>query len=452
MIDVVDFQSIISAFTDVYIQMPTFGVYFAIGLTCLLLVLSGLASGSEIAFFSLSPTDIAELDPERNAADRNIQMLRDDSERTLATILIANNFVNVTIIMLCNYVFGSIVHFGPKAYWLEFLCVTVLLTFLLLLFGEIMPKVYSRQKPLRFCRWVVSGILFLRKMFWPLENLLLRSEVLAEKVVQKEGHVLSVDELEQALELTDKEDIKDEKSILQGIIRFGDETASEVMTSRQDIVDLDIRSSFKDVLKCVVENNYSRIPVYQDNTDHIRGILYIKDLLPHLSKPSTFRWQSLIRPPYFVPETKKIDDLLREFQENKVHIAIVVDEFGGTSGLITLEDILEEIVGEINDEFDEEEKSYSKLNYNTFVFEGKTLLSDFCKILNVDSDEFSEVEGDADSLAGLLLELKGDFPSIHEKIDYKNYTFEVMGVEERRISRIKVIVHENRTAVTPSEN
>ncbi|MBR5062041.1 MAG: gliding motility-associated protein GldE [Prevotella sp.] len=432
--------------------MPTFGVYFAIGLTCLLLVLSGLASGSEIAFFSLSPTDIAELDPERNAADRNIQMLRDDSERTLATILIANNFVNVTIIMLCNYVFGSIVHFGPKAYWLEFLCVTVLLTFLLLLFGEIMPKVYSRQKPLRFCRWVVSGILFLRKMFWPLENLLLRSEVLAEKVVQKEGHVLSVDELEQALELTDKEDIKDEKSILQGIIRFGDETASEVMTSRQDIVDLDIRSSFKDVLKCVVENNYSRIPVYQDNTDHIRGILYIKDLLPHLSKPSTFRWQSLIRPPYFVPETKKIDDLLREFQENKVHIAIVVDEFGGTSGLITLEDILEEIVGEINDEFDEEEKSYSKLNYNTFVFEGKTLLSDFCKILNVDSDEFSEVEGDADSLAGLLLELKGDFPSIHEKIDYKNYTFEVMGVEERRISRIKVIVHENRTAVTPSEN
>lgn len=452
MIDVVDFQSIISAFTDVYIQMPTFGVYFAIGLTCLLLVLSGLASGSEIAFFSLSPTDIAELDPERNAADRNIQMLRDDSERTLATILIANNFVNVTIIMLCNYVFGSIVHFGPKAYWLEFLCVTVLLTFLLLLFGEIMPKVYSRQKPLRFCRWVVSGILFLRKMFWPLENLLLRSEVLAEKVVQKEGHVLSVDELEQALELTDKEDIKDEKSILQGIIRFGDETASEVMTSRQDIVDLDIRSSFKDVLKCIVENNYSRIPVYQDNTDHIRGILYIKDLLPHLSKPSTFRWQSLIRPPYFVPETKKIDDLLREFQENKVHIAIVVDEFGGTSGLITLEDILEEIVGEINDEFDEEEKSYSKLNYNTFVFEGKTLLSDFCKILNVDSDEFSEVEGDADSLAGLLLELKGDFPSIHEKIDYKNYTFEVMGVEERRISRIKVIVHENKTAVTTSEN
>ena len=195
------------------------------------------------------------------------------------------------------------------------------------------------------------------------------------------------------------------------------------------------------MLKCIVENNYSRIPVYQDNTDNIRGVLYIKDLLPHLSKASNFRWQSLIRPPYFVPETKKIDDLLREFQDNKVHIAIVVDEFGGTSGIVTLEDILEEIVGEINDEYDEEEKFYSKLNYNTFIFEGKTLLSDFCKILNVDDDEFEAVEGDADSLAGLLLEIKGDFPSMHEKIDYKNYTFEVMQIEERRISKIKVTVH-----------
>ena len=234
--------------------------------------------------------------------------------------------------------------------------------------------------------------------------------------------------------------------MLKGIIRFGDETAKEVMTSRQDIVDLDIRSSFADVLQCIVENNYSRIPVYQGNTDNIRGVLYIKDLLPHLSKPATFRWQALIRPPYFVPETKKIDDLLREFQESKVHIAIVVDEFGGTSGLVTLEDILEEIVGEINDEFDEEEKTYSKLNYNTYLFEGKTLLSDFCKIINVPDDEFAEVEGDADSLAGLLLELKGDFPSIHEMIDYANYTFEVMAIEERRISRIKVIIHDKPKA------
>jgi gliding motility-associated protein GldE len=215
------------------------------------------------------------------------------------------------------------------------------------------------------------------------------------------------------------------------------------MTPRQDMVDLDIKCSYAEVLKSIVENNYSRIPIYQDNDDQIRGVLYIKDLLPHINKPANFRWQSLIRPPYFVPETKKIDDLLRDFQENKVHIAIVVDEFGGTSGLVTLEDILEEIVGEINDEYDEEEKFYIKLNYNTYVFEGKTLLTDFCKILQIDDDEFAEVEGDADSLAGLLLELKGDFLRLHERIDFKNYSFEVMEVDERRISKVKVVIHRN---------
>ena len=300
------------------------GVAVACVLTLVLLGLSGFASGSEIAFFSLSPSDISELNSSKSSRDKKIQLLRDDSERTLATILIANNLVNVTIIMLCNYIFGQLINFG-NAVWLQFLCITVLLTFLLLLFGEIMPKVFSRQNPLGFCRRSVGGIMIMRSLFWPLETVLLRSGILAEKVVQKENHVLSVDDLEQALELTDKNDIKDEQSMLKGIIRFGDETAKEVMTSRQDIVDLDISCSFADVLKCIVENNYSRIPVYQENEDNMRGVLYIKDLLPHLSKPANFRWQSLIRPPYFVPETKKIDDLMREFQENKVHIAIVVD-------------------------------------------------------------------------------------------------------------------------------
>lgn len=419
---------------------PTTGVIIAAVIAAILLILSGFASGSEIAFFSLSPTDISELDLEKSERDKSINMLREDSERTLATILILNNFVNVTIIMLCNYVFAGVVDFG-NAVVLQFVCITVLLTFLLLLFGEIMPKVYSRQNPLRFCRRVVHGILLARKLFWPVENILLKSGIVAEKAIPKENRQLSVDDLEQALELTDKDEIKNEQSILQGIIRFGDETAKEVMTSRQDIIDLDIRSTYPEVLKSIVDNNYSRIPVYQDNTDNIRGILYIKDLLPYLNKPVNFRWQSLIRPPYFVPETKKIDDLLREFQENKVHMAIVVDEFGGTSGLVTLEDILEEIVGEINDEYDEDEKIYSKLNYNTYIFEGKTLLSDFCKILDIDDDEFSDIEGDADSIAGLLLEIKGDFLSLHEKIDYKNYTFEIMEIEERRISKVKVTVH-----------
>lgn len=419
---------------------PDTGSVIALVLAALLLVCSAFASGSEIAVFGLSPSDISELDPDHSDVDRKIVKLREDSERTLATILITNNLVNVSIIMLCNYSLGHIIHFG-NARWLEFLCITVILTFLLLLFGEIMPKVYSRQNPLRFCRKVAGGLTRLNKLLKPFSAVLMSSGVLAEKVPLKDNHKLSVGELEHALELTDKDEIKDEKSMLQGIIRFGDETAKEVMTSRQDVVDLDIRSTYDEVLRSIIDNNYSRIPVYQDNTDNIRGVLYIKDLLPHLSKPANFRWQSLIRPPYFVPETKKIDDLLREFQENKVHMAIVVDEFGGTSGIVTMEDILEEIVGEINDEYDDEEKYFTKLNYNTYIFEGKTLMLDFCKTLGTDEEEFAEVEGDADTLAGLLLELKGDFPSIHEKIDYKNYTFEILKIEERRISKVKVVVH-----------
>lgn len=433
-----EFQQILG---EVTFLPPTTGAIIAGVLACLLLFVSGFASGSEIAFFSLSPTDLSELEEEKDATDAKIRHLREDSQRTLATILITNNLVNVTIIMLCNYFFAHIVDFG-SAYWLEFLCITVLLTFLLLLFGEIMPKIYTGKNPLHFCRRTVDGIMFCRRLFYPFASILIRSGIIAEKIVQKENHVLSVDDLEQALELTDKEDIKEEQRMLEGIVRFGDETAKEIMTSRQDVVDLDFKASFAEVLKCIVENNYSRIPIYQDNSDNVRGILYIKDLLPHLTKGSNFRWQSLIRPPYFVPETKKIDDLLREFQENKVHIAIVVDEFGGTSGIVTLEDVLEEIVGEINDEYDEDEKSYVRVNSNTYIFEGKTLLSDFYKIMKLDDDIFEDVEGEADSLAGLLLEIKGDFPELHEKIEYRNFTFEVMEMDERRIAKVKVVVHD----------
>ena len=434
------FDLIIDQISQVTLHAPSMSVLCSLVGVCVLLLLSGFASGSEIAFFSLAPKELSELNPEHSSRDKSIQMLRDDSERTLATILITNNFVNVTIIMLCNYIFARVVDFG-EAYWLQFLCITVLLTFLLLLFGEIIPKVYSRISPLAFCRRTVKGILFFRQLFWPIETILLSSGMLAEKVVQTKNHVLSVDDLEQALELTDKEDIKEEESMLQGIIRFGDEMVREVMTSRQDIVGLDIKNTFADVLKSVTDNNYSRIPVWQNTQDNIRGVLYIKDLLPHIDKPKNFRWQSLIRSAYFVPETKKIDDLLREFQQNKVHIAIVVDEFGGTSGLITLEDILEEIVGEINDEYDEEEMQYTKLTYNTYVFEGKTPLTDFVRLLDLDDDFFDEIE-DSDTLAGLLLELKGDFPSIHEVLKFKNLTFEVLKKEQRRISRVKVTVGE----------
>jgi gliding motility-associated protein gldE len=442
----VDFLSIEQALSDISFNPTSLGVVIAILITIVLLGLSAFASASEIAYFSLSPSDLSELSEERTEQDKAINMLRDDSERTLATILITNNFVNVTIIMLCNYIFTSLVYFGEKAYWLQFLIVTVLLTFLLLLFGEIIPKVYSREEPLAFCRRSVSGILFFRRLFWVFESILLRSGFLASKVIKNDQQMLSVDELEHALELTDKNDIKEEQKMLQGIVRFGDETVREVMTSRQDIVALNINSPFSDVLKSIVENNYSRIPVYQNNDDNIKGVLYIKDLLPHLAKPTSFKWQTLMRPPHFVPETKRLDDMMKDFKENKVHIAIVVDEFGGTSGLITLEDILEEIVGEINDEYDEEDTSYSKLNYNTYVFDGKTLLSDVTKILEVDDDYFSEIEGDADSLAGLLLEIKGDFPTMHERIEYRNFMFEILKVDGRRISKVKITISANNEA------
>ncbi|MBP7358865.1 MAG: gliding motility-associated protein GldE [Prevotella sp.] len=403
-----------------------------------------MMSASEIAFFSLSPKDISIIDEEHTIKDSRIKMLRLDSERTLATILITNNFVNVTIIMLCNYCFEKIIDFHDSVI-LQFVIVTILLTFLLLLFGEVMPKIYSAQKPLRFCRTSVGFILVVRKLFWPIESLLLYSRPLAEKIVQKDSHVLSVDDLEQALDLTDKNEIKDEQSLLKGIIRFGDENVKKIMISRQDIVDLNLKASFPEVLKCIIDNNYSRIPVYQGNIDNVKGILYIKDLLPFLDKPSNFHWQSLVRPSFFVPETKKIDELLREFQQNKVHIAIVVDEFGGTSGIVTLEDIIEEIVGEINDEYDEDEKNYIRLNKTTYIFEGKTPLSDFTKILNIDEETFSDIEGEADTLAGLILEIKGDFPSLHEKIDYKDYSFEVLEMDERRIAKIKVVVCTNNS-------
>lgn len=428
---------------QVHLLHPSIGAVMAGVFSCLLLFVSGFASGSEIAFFSLTPSDMNELEESKRDTDHDILAMREDSERTLATILIANNLVNVTIIMLCNYFFANIVDFG-NAYWLQFICITILLTFLLLLFGEIMPKVFAGQRPLAFCRRARGGIGFCRKLFHPFASILIRSGVLADKVVQKDSHVLSVDDLEQALELTDKEDIKEEKDILEGIVRFGEETAKEIMTSRQDVVALDMKLLYPDVIKCIVDNNYSRIPVYQGNMDNITGVLYIKDLLPHLGKPANFRWQSLIRPPYFVPETKMIDDLLREFQDNRVHMAIVVDEFGGTSGVVTLDDILEEIVGEINDEYDVEERTFVKVNSNTYVFEGKTLLSDFCKELGLDENFFEDVEGNADTIAGLLLELKGEFPNLHEKITVGNITFEVLVMDGRRISKVKVVAAKDK--------
>lgn len=421
--------------------MPfSLGAAFALFLALVLLYVSGFVSASEIAFFSLSPSDLNEIEEENHPSDVKIKDLLADSERLLATILISNNFVNVTIIMLLNFVFASVIDFG-QAKILEFLIVTVVLTFLLLLFGEIMPKIYSAQHTLAFSRKAAPVITVLRTVFWPISSMLVRSSFFLNRLAQrKKTRNLSVDELSQALELTDIHDTSEEGNMLEGIIRFGEETAKEVMTSRLDIVDLEIHTSFADVLKCINENGYSRIPVYEETRDHIKGILYIKDLLPYLDRGDDFRWQNLIRPALFVPENKMIGDLLRDFQANKIHIAVVVDEFGGTSGIVTMEDIIEEIVGEINDEYDEEERTYVKLTENVYVFEGKTLLSDFYKVLKESQEVFEEVSGDADTLAGLLLELKGEFPALHEIINYANYRFEILEMTSRRILKVKVTV------------
>ena len=426
-------------FQQITVTQPTLGCVIVLCIALLLLFCSGFVSASEVAFFSLTPADLSEVEEGHHASDEKIARLRADRERLLATILISNNLVNVAIIMLLNYAFLQIFDFGV-AQWAEFLVMTVLLTFLLLLFGEVMPKIYSVQHRLAFCRFAAPVFVVLNYVFYPIASMLVRSKGLTERILDHESQALTVDELEQALELTDQKEIAEESSMLQGIIRFGGEMAREVMTPRVDMVDLEMRTPFPEVLKCIVENNYSRIPVYSGNEDNIKGVLYIKDLLPHLGKPANFRWQSLIRPPYFVPETKMIDDLLRDFQRNKVHIAIVVDEFGGTSGIVTMEDILEEIVGEIDDEYDDVERPYVRLNQNTYVFEAKCPLSDFFRVVDLDDDFFEKVEGDADTLAGLLLEIKGEFPKLHEKIAYRHITFEVMELDERRIVKIKVIV------------
>ena len=430
-------DNFLALFSGITTQAPSIGAWTALGLAVLLLICSAFVSGSEIAFFALSPSDMSDVEEHKHPSDKHLLKLLNDSERLLATILCSNNFVNVAIIMLLNFFFHETIDFGWNT-WLEFLFMTVLLTFLLLLFGEVMPKIASAQKPLAMARLCAPVYTVLIKVWWPVSWLLLRSGRFTERIHSNQQ--LSVDDLEQALELTDKKEIAEEQQMLKGIIRFGGEMAREVMTPRVDMVDLDIKTPFPEVIKCIVENNYSRIPVYADTEDNIRGILYIKDLLPHLNKPATFRWQTLVRPATFVPETKMIDDLLRDFQAQKVHIAIVVDEFGGTSGIVTMEDIIEEIVGEINDEYDEDERPYTRLNQNTYVFEAKTLLTDFRKIMQLPEDAFDDVAGDADTLAGLLLEIKGEFPQEHEKIQHGNYTFEVMEMDERRIVKIKVIV------------
>lgn len=416
-------------------KAPDAAAIAALLVAILLLMVSAFVSGSEIAFFSLTQAELDKCAESDSVSDRRILHLVKDPERLLATILITNDFVNVGIVMLFNFFFMSVLTFAAP--WIEFLVLTVVLTFLLLLFGEVMPKLYSKNNIWTFAHFTASPLYALSRLLSPFSLLLVRSTRFTERLAKKQNFSLSVDELEQALELTDTKEISEQKNMLEGIIRFGDETVKDIMTSRMDMVMLDIHAPFDEVLRCAAENAYSRIPVHGDRQDDIRGVLYIKDLIPYLTRGSNFRWQTLLRQPYFVPETKKIDDLLCDFQAVRVHMAIVADEFGGVSGLITLEDIVEEIVGEINDEFDEPDSSYERIDENTVEFDGRTLLSDFYKIMELDADDFEDYVGEADTLAGLLLELKGEFPRLHEKITCNDIVFEVMQKDKHRLVRIK---------------
>lgn len=403
------------------------------------LVLSAMISGSEVALFSLEPKDIEALKSNKKRSAQLILRLLSDPEQLLASILVGNNFVNIAIVLLASNISDSLISFGD-AKTVEFIFQIVFITFLLLLFGEIIPKVYAAHYPKNFALRLSPFVHFLGKITRPVNYILIRSTSFVNKRMNKHRRFLSIDEISEALKLAHHEDLSDDKEILEGIVKFGSKSVREIMHSRLDMVVIDFKSGFAEVLEIIRTAGYSRIPVYSGTVDQIRGILYIKDLLPHITKGVSFKWQQLIRPPFFIPETKKIDDLLEEFQKSKVHLAIVVDEFGGTSGLVTLEDILEEIVGDIADEFDVEEKSFIRLGPNEFLFDGKTLLNDFYKIVECKDNVFEEVKGEADTLAGLILELTGEFPELHERVQCKNFTFYVEAIDQRRIKEIKVSI------------
>ncbi|MBL6659825.1 MAG: gliding motility-associated protein GldE [Cryomorphaceae bacterium] len=419
------------------------GVVFIVVLIALLL-LSALISGSEVAFFSLGAGELEELEDE-STKHNHIRELLSQPEELLGTILISNNFVNVGIVILSTYLLNTF--FSPELWspLLTFIIEILAITGVLLLFGEILPKVYANTARLNFARSVVPFIFRLHKILKPLSKRL--SKTINRINIEGRGPSLSVDDLEQALELTNDEDsTEDEQRILKGIVRFGSTTVKEVMTPRTSVIAIDIKAPFHDTLAQIVDKGYSRIPVYEDQLDQIKGLLYVKDLLPYVDASDNFGWQDLIRTPFFVPESKKIDDLLKEFQQRRIHLAIVVDEFGGTSGVISLEDVIEEIVGEISDEFDDDDLVYSKLDDHNYVFEAQTPLIDFCRVLDLPKDIFESVDGESDSLAGLVLELAGKFLEKNEEITYEAFTFKVESVDQRKLIRIKVTVNPNHEA------
>jgi putative hemolysin len=407
--------------------------------TVVFLFISALFSGSEVAYFSLGPAEIEALETEKDPNSQRVLELLNNPNKLLATILIANNFINVAIIILSSFTISQAFDFS-NAPVLGFILQVVVITFLIILVGEVAPKVYATKRNLSLARFMSKPLDIASRLFTPLSAVLMGLiGFVSKRFVQKKS-LGGVDELGQALDLADSNEIDDkEQQILRGIVNFGNTEASQIMTPRMDVQALDIDSSYEEVLATVLSSGYSRIPVYKETFDSVVGILFIKDLLPYIEQEN-FSWKGILRKPFFVPENKKIDDLLREFQSRKTHMAIVVDEYGGSSGIVTLEDIIEEIIGEISDEFDEEEINYSKIDDNTFIFEAKTPLNDFYKIIEAESTDFEENRGEAESLGGFILEISGKIPKKHEKISFKNYRFTIEAADKKRIKQIKVII------------
>ncbi len=413
---------------------PTSGSIIAIIVALLGLFLSAFNSGSEIAYFSLKPDDIDSIE-DADSRDR-VRTLLATPEKLLATILVGNNLVNIMIAIVLNYAMNQIFNFNSTV--LDFIVQTVILTFLILLFGEVIPKLYATNFNTKFAAMTASPLKAAVSLFSPLTALLVRSTSLVNKVVPTQTEELSVDDLTRALEVSEVKN-PDDKELLEGILSFGDKTVSDIMRPRVDVVDIDQDADFDEVVRKVIDTGYSRMPVYDETPDNIKGILYAKDLLPYIgNRDNTFKWQTLMRPAYFVPETRMLDDLLEDFRMKKMHMAIIVDEYGCTQGIATLEDVLEEIVGDIDDEYDTEEKFYNRISKDTWLFDGKTLLSDFARVLDIDEDELGEHAEEAETVAGFLLDLKGDFLKEKEVVKYGRFTFTVVKVIKHRIAKVKV--------------
>tara|TARA_B100001758_G_scaffold89397_1_gene76212 strand:+ start:1782 stop:3086 length:1305 start_codon:yes stop_codon:yes gene_type:complete len=402
---------------------------------CVLLIFSAFISGAEVAYFSLTTADLEGLEND------NVKQLLKNPNELLATILIANNFINVGIVVISAYLTSIAISF-PAGSSLEFFFQVIIITSLLVLLGEITPKVYANNNAVKFSLRMNKPLLFLRKVFYPLSYILLTTTNFIDNKLAAKQTEISVEEMSKALDITEYGSKEEERRILRSIVEFGNIDVKEIMTSRVDVLAIDKSIDFSEVLKLIISSGYSRIPVFEKQFDNVLGILYIKDLIPYLNKDETFDWVKLCRTPYFIPETKMINDLLKEFQLKKNHIAIVVDEYGGTSGIVTLEDVLEEIVGEINDEFDITDNIYSKLDERNYIFEGKISLNDFLKTVKGRFDCFDDIKGEADSLAGLVLEVEGKIPKIGSVCRISPYTMVVESVDLRKVNRIKVTIDE----------